>query len=328
LKTGKLTFYAALSCLIFFTACVDFIYRTVIVDQVTIKFDPRGGTECEEIVARHGETLTLPVSVRSGYSLTGWYSDSLRGDRYGTGGGEYIAEKSVTMYARWSRDLDVGDRDSTISGIPVVRVLAGTGTFIMGSPEDEAGRYFDEVQREVTLTRSYWISKYPVTNFQFGKSAPAAEVNHPVTGVTWDEALNFAASMGGRLPTEAEWEFAARGGNDRHGYLYSGSDVLDDVAWYDANSSGTTHTVGQKQPNELGLHDMSGNVFEWCSDWYGYHTEAPVTDPQGPTSGPGRISRGGAWDRPARDARVADRAYSDPNERNDNVGFRIVFSVE
>ncbi|MCL2183395.1 MAG: formylglycine-generating enzyme family protein [Chitinispirillia bacterium] len=220
--------------------------------------------------------------------------------------------------------------DTLINGIPAMRVSAGM--FIMGSPESDTVRYYDEVQREVTITKSYYISKYPVTNYQFRRKVPGGLENHPVVDVTWEEAHDFAAKKGGRLPTEAEWEFAARGG-DKSGEayaLYSGSGDLDDYGWYDGNSGGQLQSVGQKLPNELGLHDMSGNVYEWCADWYAYHTGEPVTDPKAPESDSelGRISRGGAWDRPARDARSADRAYSHPDSRSGNLGFRIVFDVK
>jgi len=329
LKTGtNIIKYAVPLCLLLFTACADFVYRTVTVNQLTVTFDSQGGTECGEIVTKYGAAVVLPETDRPEYIFSGWHSDPVRGVRLGRAGDEYVVRNSITMYARWVRDLEVSGGDSVINGIPAVRVSVEAATFIMGSPPSEAGRYFDEVQREVTISKGYWISKYPVTNFQFGKTVPYDQENHPVTGVTWQEALDYAVSKGGNLPTEAQWEFAARGGNMSRGHIYSGSDVLGDVGWYEGNAGGQTNPTGQKQPNELGIHDMSGNVFEWCADWYGYHTEEPITDPTGPTTGPGRISRGGAWDRPARDGRVADRAYSDPYTPNDNIGFRIVFTTE
>jgi hypothetical protein len=316
---------AAALCLLLFAGCVDLVERTITIGDFTLTFDPLGGTEVETVRAAYGTTVILPETVRPDHTLLGWYDGLEQGERVGGIGDGYLVKNSVAMYARWMRDLVIDEPDSVINGIPVVRVLVGAGTFVMGSPESEEGRYFDETQREVTLSRAYWISKYPITNFQFGRTDLWGLENHPAVNVTWQEALDFAVSVGGTLPTEAQWEFAARGGNSGAAHIYSGSGVLDAVGWYEGNSGGGAQAVGQKQPNELGIHDMSGNVFEWCYDWYGFHTADAVTDPTGPQSGQGRVSRGGAWDRPARDGRVADRAYSDPNARSDNLGFRVVF---
>jgi len=225
--------------------------------------------------------------------------------------------------------LHIDSGDKIINGIPAVFVEKGT--FMMGCRAGEDDCYFDETLHEVTLTKSYWISKYPITNYQLlGSAVLSSEKKHPVIDITWDEAVDFAKSKGGLLPTEAQWEFAARGGNKskNSGGIYSGSSNLDAVGWYNGNSNGAAQTVGQKLPNQLGIYDMSGNVYEWCSDWYGFYTEKAVTDPVGPNISWGRVSRGGAWDRPARDARIADRAYSDPKMRAGNLGFRIVWAAD
>jgi formylglycine-generating enzyme required for sulfatase activity len=129
-----------------------------------------------------------------------------------------------------------------------------------------------------------------------------------------------------RLPTEAQWEFAARGGNKSNGYTYSGSDDLDEVAWYADNAGGKTQTVGRKKANELGIFDMSGNVWEWCKDWYGDYSNAAQTNPKGATSGTGRVLRGGSWIRSAADCRVANRDDDDPSHRIGIYGFRVVLS--
>ena len=163
--------------------------------------------------------------------------------------------------------------------------------------------------------------------------------DYPVVGVTWEQANAFCAwrtdyllkGLGGearyiqryRLPTEAEWEYAARGGNKSRGYKYAGSDSINDVAWYDMNGEEITHPVASKLPNELGIYDMTGNVYEWCSDWYGIYTDEPQTNPHGPTTGPGRIIRGGSID-DLRDACTStSRDNDDPNDCDSDMGLRL-----
>ena len=141
------------------------------------------------------------------------------------------------------------------------------------------------------------------------------------------EKLNelFSGKLNGMkfaMPTEAQWEYAARGGKYSRGYKYSGSNNIDEVAWYDVSSSGT-HPVARKQPNELGLYDMSGNVGEWCSDWYGSYSSSAQTDPTGPNIGTRRVLRGGCWAGFAPLCRCADRSSNWPSFRGNYVGFRL-----
>jgi formylglycine-generating enzyme required for sulfatase activity len=152
----------------------------------------------------------------------------------------------------------------------------------------------------------------------------------PVEKVSWHDANAYAQKVGKRLPTEAEWEYAARGGNKSKGYTYSGGNNLDAVGWYNDNSRSKTHPVAQKQPNELGLYDMSGNVWEWCSDWYdkGYYSRSPQNDPQGPNSGKYRVLRGGRWNFSDYLCRVAARLRYYPDRRDSYSGFRLVFSQD
>jgi len=176
-----------------------------------------------------------------------------------------------------------------------------------------------------------------------------SEKNHPVIYVSWNDAVAYCNwlsekdglqkaysgsgdnvtcdfnSNGYRLPTEAEWEYAARGGNQSKGYKYSGSNIIDEVAWYDENSGKRTYDAGTKSPNELGLYDMSGNVWEWCWDWFSdkYYSSSGQTNPKGPNSGSKRVGRGGSWVSSAERCRVAGRYYSSPAYGVNGLGFRL-----
>ena len=237
----------------------------------------------------------------------------------------------------------------------VLMVFVEPGQFWMGSPDDAAGRKPDESLHPVRLTRPFLIGTTEVTVAQWKKvmgRAPirAAEDDHPVTSVSWFEALQFCNRLssleaftpayrveggtmvrvpgagGFRLPTEAEWEYAARGGEDR---LYAGTDELAEAAWYWKNGGGMTHPVARKQPNALGLYDMSGNVSEWTWDWYGpYATDEEQVDPTGPDAGTERVVRGGSYQSVSRDVRIAVRhSGAKPTDRHVHVGFRLARSV-
>ena len=221
---------------------------------------------------------------------------------------------------------DDGD-ERTINDIECVLVKAGT--FTMGSPTSEAGREGDETPHTVALTKDFWISKYPITQAQYravtgGDPSYFSGDDNPVESVTWIQANSFAQSIGGRLPTEAQWEFAARGANLSNGYnIYSGSNNLDEVGWYKDNSGGQTHPVGRKQPNELGIYDMTGNVWEWCGDWYGKYPTGAV-NPTGPNAGDRRVLRGGGCNALAQYSRIAIR-YTISSDSRNYVGFRVAF---
>ncbi|MCL2183245.1 MAG: formylglycine-generating enzyme family protein [Chitinispirillia bacterium] len=321
--------FLALGCAALLLAACDFHEKTVTVKDSRITFDARGGeceeggnlTECEEIRAPRGDTVTLPYAARPGYLFDSWRFGSENGEWAGDADGKYVVEGHVKMYAKWIGAA----KDTVINGIECLLVSAGD--FTMGSPEDEEGRYFDETEHKVTITKDYWMSKYPVTNAQYGKTAGWDEENWPVTDVNWYEALAFAENLGGSLPTEAQWEFAARGGNygKTSGHIYSGGNVLNDVGWYYSNSGGDAYPVGGKRPNRQGLYDMSGLVFEWCRDFYAPYGDAPETDPTGPASGVGRVHRGGSWNSQPRECRIADRPYSPASARSPMLGFRVVF---
>ena len=225
------------------------------------------------------------------------------------------------------------------NGINIEMVKVEAGSFKMGAtPEMEHpyGNYEKPVHR-VTLTNNYYIGKYEVTQALWktvmgNKSSRFKGDNLPVEKVSWNDCQKFISKLNKltgksfRLPSEAEWEYAARGGNKSRGYQYSGSNTIGDVAWYAGNSSFMTHAVGTKQPNELGIYDMTGNVWEWCQDWYDIYSSSPQTNPTGAVSGSYRVNRGGSWNCLARSCRASCRYRCTPDFRNGDLGLRLVLS--
>ena len=216
--------------------------------------------------------------------------------------------------------------------LPTGMVYVVGGTFQMGSNSGDS----DEKPIHTVTVSSFYMDKTEVTQAEYRKvmgknpSKFSGCDDCPVENVSWHDANEYAKKVGKRLPTEAEWEYAARGGNKSKGYRYSGSNTISSVGWYDNNSDWKTHPVAQKQPNELGLYDMSGNVWEWCSDWYGEesYSSSPQNNPQGPNSGEYRVLRGGSWGSLDGSCRVANRNGSDPGSRYYDLGFRLVLSQD
>ena len=247
-------------------------------------------------------------------------------------------------------------------------VFVEGGTFTMGATSEQGtlDPYDDEYPTHQVTLSDFYIGKYEVTQQLWeyvmkysgtaadgsSMSAYASDVwlgtnpsssygvgnYYPAYYVSWEDIVNiFIPRLNKitgkifRLPTEAEWEYVARGGNKSKGYKYSGSNTIGDVAWYYDNAYNTTdnygtHTVGTNEPNELGIYGMSGNVSEWCSDWYSssYYSSSPSTNPTGPTSGSRRVRRGGSWNRIASHCRVSYRDGRDPDFRSNYLGFRLV----
>ncbi len=214
------------------------------------------------------------------------------------------------------------------------------GTFMMGATKEQGkdAESDEKPAHQVTLG-DYHIGKYEVTQAEWeavmGKNPVKYDKgdNRPVQNVSWEDCRKFIKKLNSltglqfSLPTEAQWEYAARGGNKSRGYKYSGSNELGAVAWCN-KSGGETHPVGQKQANELGLYDMSGNVWEWCSDWKGSYSSGSQTNPKGAASGSVRVSRGGSYFNEARRCRVSYRSYDAPGHRNRNLGLRLVVASE
>ena len=211
-------------------------------------------------------------------------------------------------------------------------VYVSGGTFIMGGDDSS-----DQMPTHSVTLSSYYICKYEVTQALWravmGSNPSNFKGNNlPVENVSWYDCQTFIKRLNSytgrdfRLPTEAEWEFASRGGNYSRHYKYSGSNNLDDVAWYIDNSNKRPHPVGTKQPNELGLYDMSGNVGEWCSDWDGSYSSYSQTNPTGPNSGSFRVHRGGFWRYNARYCRTPERNSKTPDYCVNYLGLRLVLS--
>ena len=223
-------------------------------------------------------------------------------------------------------------------GISIEMVKVEAGSFNMGAtPEMQNPDEDEKPVHRVTLTNNYYIGKYEVTQALWktvmgNKSSRFKGDNLPVEKVSWNNCQKFISKLNkltGKsfcLPTEAEWEFAARGGKKSRGYQYSGSNTLGDVAWYEGNSGSKTHAVGTKQPNELGIYDMTGNVYEWCQDWYGSYSSSPQTNPIGAVSGSCRVYRGGCWVSSARNCRTSYRGRRTPDFRYGFLGLRLVLS--
>ena len=217
-------------------------------------------------------------------------------------------------------------------------ILVEGGTFMMGgSAEQEKDAWPDELPaHEVTLS-SYYIAQVEVTQDLWQAVMGSNPSDHlgnlemPVENVSLDDVRAFIAKVNAltgkdfSLPTEAQWEFAARGGNRSEGFLYSGGNVIGEVAWYYENGNLDPHPVGTKKANELGLYDMSGNVWEWCADFYGDYTPDPVTDPKGPETGEFYVIRGGSFNNTPDGCRPSKRS-SDKGGANFNVGFRLVLN--
>ncbi len=208
------------------------------------------------------------------------------------------------------------------------RILIEGGEFLMGSP-GRVGSDSERPPHRVRL-RSFYLQEHEVTNEEYRRFKPdhpfpQGKERHPVVEVSWQEASDYAQWLGGRLPTEAEWEYAARAGTRTRWSFGDDEEEIGDYAWVDGGFGGTSHTVGEKRPNPWGLHDMHGNVYEWVADWYGAYPEASQVDPLNTDSSSGwRVFRGGSFRLSAVVARSANRSRDVPVFRYDYVGIRVV----
>lgn len=255
---------------------------------------------------------------------------------------EEIIDSDVTI-------IDVSTQSSTntvkqhvdivVGNITVRMIGVEGGVFQMGATQEQGDRvYPDENPTHKVQLCSYYIGETPVTrglwNEVMGRTSDLDGMDLPMNEVSWEDCKAFIQNLKDRtginfrLPSEAEWEFAARGGNNSMGTVYSGSNDIEEVAWFFGNSKKTLHPVKQKKPNELGIYDMNGNVKEWCQDWYDSYTREDQENPICTTySFPERVVRGGGWESMARSSRVSTRFSFKPNERSGSVGFRLVMNA-
>ena len=291
----------------------------------------RGTLETEEITL----DLDLGVSV-----------DAIYKDKFAKVFIEHVPDEMIQQFGLFQPVEGESDGAGTTTLNPSVQspmtnsigmklVYVAPGEFTMGSPSDELNREGDEKQHLVRLTKGIYMATTEVTQAQWraimGDSPSRWGGDRmPVSDVSWNDAISFCQQLSNkegkkyRLPTEAEWEYACRAGST--GPLPKGT-VINDVAWYDRNSSGKYHNVGGKRPNAWGLYDMHGNVWEWCSDWYGDYPSGTVTDPKGANSGQSRVLRGGSWYYAPQSCRSAYRDWNTPDYRLHNFGFRVVLDL-
>lgn len=216
------------------------------------------------------------------------------------------------------------------------------GSFIMGCNSEDKDCYPDEQPAHKVTINTFYIGRYEVTVKEYrefcektNREMPQKPSygwidDFPIVYITWEDANAYAQYMGCRLPTEAEWEYAAKGGKKSKGYTYAGSNDWNEVGWSYENSDKMLHTVGQKQPNELGIYDMSGNAWEWCSDNYEifYYEKSPQDNPKGPESGLGKVNRGGCFAFDYALMNVHHRRCSDINSKGTGTGFRLAKDIK
>ena len=301
-----------------------------------------GGAVSGDGTYLQGQPCTVKATAAGGYTFQNWTEN---GSQVSTNADyTFTVTDNRTLVAHFTQQTS--DQTFTVNGVSFTMKRVDGGTFWMGAQyTNSSGQNYDPYANDdespvhsVTLS-TFYMGETEVTQALWqvvmgsNPSHFTGDLQLPVEKVSWntivDEfipALNALTGHTFRLPTEAEWEYAARGGNQSHGYYYAGSNTIGNVAWYNDNSSIQTHPVATKSPNELGLYDMSGNVAEYCSDWYGSYSSGSQTNPQGPSSGPGHVLHGGCWHYGEGLCRVSHRIYGTLGGSDSNSGFPLVLS--
>ncbi len=336
----------------------------VLIGTHELKLEKSGcATLTKTITIKENETLTINEKLQTGKEITIYTDQS--GDKIYVDG-NYVGTSPITSNLTYgshnikaerngkevSKTISVsqsggennvklaffGTQTITVNGVSFTMVAVEGGTFKMGATSEQ-GNDADSDEKPVhSVTLSdYYIGETEVTQ-ELWEAVMGSNPSYfkgsqkPVEQVSWNDCKEFITKLNKltgknfRLPAEAEWEYAARGGNKSKGYKYSGSNTIGNVAWYTDNSSSKTHDVKTKTPNELGIYDMSGNVYEWCEDWYGNYSSGSQTNPTGPSTGSYRVLRGGSWRGSAKGCRVSYRNNSNPGYRDDSSGFRLALS--
>ncbi len=278
---------------------------------------------------------TTPNTLRN--LLIGSYSLELVLEGYSVLKKEIVIKEGIrtTVDAQLPEETVATCKDTKGYAPPMVFVEGGS--FMMGCTSEQGDCYDDEKPVHRVTLNSFSMSSTEVTQAQYKRvmcKNPSyfKSANNPVEQVSWEDAVAYCKKLSSltgkrfRLPTEAEWEYAARGGQKSKSYKFSGSNSLDSVGWYYGNSGNKPHEVGQKLPNELGLYDMTGNVYEWCSDWYGkeYYKECLADNPTGPATGSFRVLLGGGCHSSESYSRIAVRGNRTSGYRGSRLGFRVV----
>lgn len=248
-----------------------------------------------------------------------------------------LADETIYMEKEEVNTFPRADETITVNGISFKMIGVQGGTFTMGATSEQGSdaESDEKPAHQVTLS-TFSIGQTEVTQELWqavmgSNPSKFKGAKRPVEQVSWEDCQNFIRELNNltgrrfRLPTEAEWEYAARGGNKGNGHKYVGSSAIDNVAWYYGNSGSETHDVATKRANELGLYDMSGNVWEWCQDWYGSYSSGSLTNPTVVLSSSDCVRRGGSWYDYARRCRVSCRSYDTPSYRDFNIGLRLAF---
>lgn len=330
--------------------------ETLQLNMTSMTFDSSGGSESFTITSNTNWTVEssrswCSLSSSSGFgdgTVTVRASENTSTDsRTATitvrAGDRGEISQAIAVTQSGAKPVDQSTRTFTANGVSFKMIRIDGGTFTMGGTSEQGDDAADDEfpTHRVTLS-TYYIGETEVTQALWeavmgSNPSSFSGSRKPVEQVSWDDCQEFIRKLNSltgqnfRLPTEAEWEFAARGGNQSRGYKYAGSNTIGNVAWYwdnipsqsSGNSGYGTQNVATKQANELGIYDMSGNVWEWCQDWYGGYSSSSQTNPTGPTSGHYRVFRGGSWSDYARGCRVSLRGYYTPSYRVDDIGLRL-----
>ena len=324
----------------------NFVAELPTMYTIAVSANPsEGGTVTGGGTFQQGYSCTVSATANNSYTFTNWtengsvvssnanYTFTVNGNR--------------SFVANFNYNGGIGNEQTfMVNGVSFTLKLVEGGTFYMGAQStDSNGQNYDweawdseSPVHNVTLN-DFYIGETEVTqelwqtvmgsnpSFHIGDNLPVTDIHYDQIVNSFIPELNALTGCTFRLPTEAEWEYAARGGGQSHNYKYAGSNTIDDVAWYRDNSGEETHPVKTKLPNELGIYDMSGNVWEWCSDWYGNYDSGAQNNPQGPPSGGSKVHRGGSCYEISRHCRVSARVDFVPGVTNGKMGFRLALSL-